>query len=88
MAQLTLSLPRTISKHDKVVMHADNAQQLFEQIKLIDTNAFDCLFHQDSACIKPKAFVSFFINEDLVFDYGYLFNEGDRIVLGIAIAGG
>ena len=88
MAQLTILLPQSILKLNEFTIIAAHAQQLFEQIQTINESVFDCLFRRIDSDIVPKAFVSVFVNDDQIFDYHCLFNDGDRVVFGIAIAGG
>jgi hypothetical protein len=88
MAKITLSLPRTIIKENELFVDVANVQQLFHRIKQINEGVFHMLFREIESKITPKAFLAVFINDEQVFDLHHVFHDGDKIVFGMAIAGG
>lgn len=88
MADITVSLPRTVSNINKLDLTVANTQELFKALKEKDHNIFETMFRINDAEIWPKAFVSMFINDDQVFDYCHSFSDGDCVVFSMAIAGG
>ncbi|MGF6768616.1 molybdopterin converting factor small subunit [Paraburkholderia sp. GAS199] len=88
MAQITVSLPRSMTDDQHLIVDVANVQQLFRQIREVNQRAFNTLFRELNAEITPKAFVAMFVNDEQAFDVHVLLNDGDTVTFGVAIAGG
>lgn len=88
MAQITVSLPPSLTDDHHLVADAADMQQLFWQIRETRERIFSTLFRELDAEITPRAFVSIFVNDEQAFDIHVSLNEGDVVAFGIAIAGG
>lgn len=87
MPTVNVELPPTIYEQKLCIM-VDNLSDLFLKLNSHNIIKNKMLFLASDTMIKPKPFISVFVNDLLTFDYSKALNEGDQVILSMAIAGG
>ena len=63
-------------------------RDIFSNLNVHNVIKDKMIFSVSDTIINPKPFISVFVNGLLTFDYSKELNEGDQVVLSMAIAGG
>lgn len=87
MPTVDVELPLIIYEH-KISLMANILSDVFSFLNSHNDVKDSMLFLISKNTIKPKPFVSVFVNGLLTFDYLQELKEGDQVTFSIAIAGG